>query len=659
MRVSALLESNPAAAARGASTILASFPGQAEAQLLLATACQRLGDPATARAQLEPLVRAQPASPTLQLELARAYAAGGQSREAIGALQAAVKLDARLADAWRELAAQHFVAGDTLAGDTAYAHYMRLVPSPPELADAAEALSHRRFDSAEGLLRRRLQQFPNDVPALYMLAEIATKRGDYLEAERLLRLCLKLAPGHAEARFNLASELSAQQRQVEALPLVERLLAADPVNASYLALKAQVLRLSGEISAAFVLMQQAMAAGPDNAQLRLVYGHMLRETGENEKAIEAYRQAIAMQPGLGEAYWSLANLKTLRFTAADVEQMQQQLPASARLSQSRICLEFALGKALEDAGQFEPSFRHYAEGNAMYRAGLFYHSEVLHEVVERSKALYVPSFFAARSGWGSERRDPIFVVGMPRSGSTLLEQILASHSQVEGTHELLELPLLVQDLEPAASGKEAETYPGIVAALDKTRIEALAARYLERAGRYRQLGRPRFVDKLLGNFVNLGLIHLMFPRATIIDARRHPLACGFSCYKQLFARGLYFAYDQEELGHYLRDYIGLMEHMDTVLPGRVYRLHYEQLVADPEGELRRLLDHLELPFEDGCLRFYENRRVVKTVSSEQVRRPIHQDAVAQWRHFEPWLGTLRAVLGDLVASYPAFPRPRP
>ena len=590
----------------------------------------------------------------MQLELGRALAAGGHTAEAISALQAAVTLDPRLADAWRDLAAQRFVAGEVLGGDNAYAEYTRLIPRPPELNDATEAVLNRRLDTAEGLLRRRLQQSPDHVAALYMLAEIAGKRGSYLELERLLNQVLKLAPGHAEARFDLANELSAQQRPTEALPLVERLLAADPANASYMALKAQLLRLFGQNRAAIALMQQAVAASPDNAKLRLLHGHLLRETGEQPQAIEAYRQALALRPGMGEAYWSLANLKTLRFSDSELESMQQQLAGSAPQGASRVGLEFALGKALEDAGQYAQSFEHYAHGNALHRATLFYDSAVLHEVVQRSKNIYVPEFFAARAGWGSERTDPIFIVGMPRSGSTLLEQILASHSQVEGTRELLELPAIVQELMLGASGKEAENYPDAVARFGRAQLEAQAARYLQRTEGYRPLGRPRFVDKLLGNFFHLGLLQLMFPRATIIDVRRHPLGCCFSCFKQLFARSLYFTYEQQELGLYYRDYVELMAHMDTVLPGRVHRVYYEQLVADPEGVVRGLLDHCGLPFEAECLRFYENRRVVNTVSSEQVRRPISADAVDQWRHYQPWLGTLSTLLGDLVDSYPSF-----
>jgi len=655
MRASALLESNPQAAARGASAILKDFPDHEEARLLLATASQRLGDSATARSQLESLVGAQPNSPTLQLELARAHASAGRHAEAIAALEAAVALDARFADGWRELAAQRYIALDTLGGDAAYAEYTRLATPPPELTDAAMALGARRFDTAEAMLQRHLQHSPDDVEALRMLASVASKRGDFFEAERLFDKCLQLAPGFAEARFDLANELYAQQRHREVLPLVERLLATYPGDASYLGLKAQALRVSGRNVEAMALMRQAIAASPENAKLRLLYGHLLREVGQQAEAIDSYRQGLALQPGMGEAYWSLANLKTVLFSEADLKAMQQQLAGSAPLDANRASLEFALGKALEDAGQYAQSFEHYAHGNALYRALVYHDPRVLHEVVQRSKALYHPAFFAARSEWGSPRADPIFIVGVPRSGSTLLEQILASHSQVEGTRELPEVPAIVRELILGASGADADNYPGLLSTLTRAEIDAHATRYLERTAIHRPLGRPRFIDKLLVNFFHVGLIHLMFPRATIIDARRHPLGCCFSCYKQFFARGLYFTYDQEELGRFYRDYVELMEHMDTVLPGRVHRVYYEQLVADPEGVVRRLLEHCGLPFEEGCLRFYENRRVVNTISSEQVRRPISADAVEQWRHYEPWLGELSKVLREQIDRYPNFP----
>ena len=658
MRASALLESDPAAAARLASAMLERSPGHEAAQLLLATACRSLGDPAQSQALLASLAGAVPGSATLQLELGRACAAAGRNAEALSAFEAAVALDARLADAWHGLAAQRFIAGDTRGGDLAYAQYDRLAPQPPEFNDAAIALGDRRLDVAIGILGERLQKAPEDVRVLRMLATIARARDDNYESEKCLTRSLQLAPGYAAARFDLATELCAQQRHAEAMPHVERLLASEPRDPGYLGLKVQTLRFYGQNAEAIALLQQVIAENPDDARLRLFYGHLLRETGDQAGAIEAYRQALVMQPGMGEAYWNLADLKTVRLTADDREAMEQ-FAHRAPPGPGRAELEFALGKACEDAGLYAQAFEHYARGNASHRATIFFVPDDLTQSVRRSKTLLTKQFFADRAGWGSQRADPIFIVGMPRSGSTLLEQILASHSQVEGTRELPDVPGMVRELIVSAKPAGESNYPDLVGTLRQDELEAYAARYLQQTQVHRPLGRPRFVDKMPGNFAHVGLIQLMFPRATIIDARRHPMGCCFSCFRQLFGRGQPFSYDQQELGLHYRDYCELMEHFDAVLPGHVHRVYYEQLVADPEAEVRRLLEHAGLPFEPGCLKFYENRRVVTTISSEQVRRPINADAVEQWRHFEPWLGTLAETLGDLVARYPAVAKLSP
>jgi tetratricopeptide (TPR) repeat protein len=642
MRASFLLESDPAAAARRARTILDRSPAHAEASLLFAAACRKLGDPAAAAAELESLASAQLDTPIMQLELGRAHAANGNSDRAVAAFRRAVALDAGLADAWRELAGQLLAAGETQAGDAAYIRYCELAPDPPELTDAIVALNDNRLDAAESMLRRRLEQAPHDVVALRMLADAATRGGDFAQAERRLTACLQLAPGYAAARFDLANMLHTLHRQSEVLPLIDRLLTAEPRDLDYLSMKAQALRLVGRNDEAVAVMEQAVADHPDQDKAWLLCGHLLREVGQQARAIQMYRQALAIRPQSGRAWASLANLKTFRFTSGDLATMQDQIAHGAMRGADRTHLEFAFGKALEDEGRFAASFEHYARGNALHRATIVHDSDAITADVQRSKNLYNARFFADRAGWGSEHPDPIFIVGLPRSGSTLLEQILASHSQVEGTRELSDIPALTREL---------PEYPESVATLGREDIDALALRYLSRTQTHRPLGRPRFVDKMLGNFAHVGLIHLMFPRAAIIDTRRHPLACGFSCYKQLFVRELGFTYDLSELGRFYRDYADLMEHFDAVLAQRVHRVYYEQLVADPEREVRRLLDYCDLPFEQQCLNFYENRRVVQTISSEQVRLPIYSDAVDQWRHYEPWLAPLKDALGDLVERY--------
>ncbi|HEY0745766.1 MAG TPA: sulfotransferase, partial [Steroidobacteraceae bacterium] len=340
------------------------------------------------------------------------------------------------------------------------------------------------------------------------------------------------------------------------------------------------------------------------------------------------------------------------FSPVEVDNMQRQLAQVSPTGPDPTGLEFSLGKALEDRAQLEDSFAHYARGNKLARDSFHYNANATTAFVERFKATFSRRFFAARPDWGDSATDPIFIVGLPRSGSTLLEQILASHTAVEGTRELAYVPTMAREL--AGTPETAARYPENLASLRQGELTALAARYLASAQKHRPLAKPRFVDKMHGNFASVGLIHLMFPRAAIIDARRHPMACGFACYKQLFNPGMNFAYDLTELGRYYRDYAELMDHIDSALPGRVYRLHYEQLVTDTENEVRRLLDYCRLPFERQCLRFYENRRVAQTISSEQVRRPIYTAGLDQWRHFEPWLDPLKAALQHLPQSYPQF-----
>jgi len=655
MRASALLDSDPEAAAGRASLVLDQEPQNEAAQLLLATACRGMGDPARSQALLTRLTAAQPDSAFLQLELGRASAAAGRNADALRAFESAVTLNPRLADAWHGLAVQRFVAGDTRGGDLAYAQFELLAPPPAELVEAAAAIEENRLDLASMLLQQRLQIAPNDEVALHLRFQVARSQGRYAEAEQILLRCLELAPGLAAARFDLATELCLQQRNEEAAPHVERLLAAAPDNSEYLCLQAQLFRLRGRNDEAAAVLQRALEANPRDAKVYMHIGHLKRDLGDQAATVEAYRHALTIKPGMADAYRSLADLKTVRFTTADIEAMQR-LEAGASSRPERMQLAFALGKALEDADQPAQAFEYYARGNAMLRANLRHDAETMSVEVRRSKALYTRQFFFERAGWGSERRDPIFIVGLPRSGSTLLEQILATHSQVEGTRELPSVPGIAREVLLSKNPGRPPNYPDPVGLLTRAEAEAYAARYLQETAAHRSLDKPRFVDKMLVNFDHIGLIHLMFPRAAIIDARRHPLACGFSCFRQMFGRGHPFSYDLREMGRHYRDYFELMEHLDAVLPGRVHRVHYEQLVSDPETVIRRLLAHCDLQFEEGCLRFHENRRVVTTLSSEQVRRPINTEAVDQWRKFNPWLGEMKDVLGDIVERYPTFRR---
>jgi len=649
MRVAALLDSDPPAAAREAAEILKAHPGHPAATLLLGTAHRSCGDPQAAAAVFARLAAAQPDSALIQLELGRTLAAQGRDTDALTALTRAVELEPDLAEAWRELSATHAARGDTAACDVAYAHFNRLALPSQQLAEAGVALANNRLAAAESLLRRQLAHLPQDVAAMRMLAQIAAEREDYAQAERLLQECLKLAPGYSQARFDLAKTLHSQQKAAPILPLLERLLALEPQSLRYRTLQAAACNLLGQNERSTQILSGLLAEFPGNELVWLYYGHALRTAGHLDQAIVAYRKSTDLKPEFGEAWFSLANLKTLRFSAGDVAAMQAQLAREDLKDNDRLQFEFALGKALEDAGEFAASFAHYARGNALRRAAVVYDPDSVTRLVQRTQTLYTQEFFTARAGFGSQAPDAIFIVGLPRSGSTLIEQILASHSQVEGTRELPDIPGFALELGALERAGVPPAYPQSVARLTQAQVTSLGERYFAQTRPHRPLGRPRFIDKMPINFFHIGLIHLMLPNARIIDARRSPLACCFSNFKQHFQTGLWFSYSLEDIGRYYRDYARLMAHFDAVLPGRIHRVGYEDLVADLEGEVRRLLEYCGLPFEEQCLRFHETRRVVQTASSEQVRRPLYAEGIDQWRNFEPWLGPLKDALGDVAA----------
>jgi tetratricopeptide (TPR) repeat protein len=467
---------------------------------------------------------------------------------------------------------------------------------------------------------------------------------------------VELAPGFTAARHNYATVLYRQNRPEAAIVEADRLLADDPHNPGYRNLKAAALGRIGEYDQAIALYASVLKDQPRQPKVWMSYGHALKTVGRQSEAVEAYRRTLALAPQFGEAWWSLANLKTVSFTDADVAAMAAQLTRTDLSDEDRFHLEFALGKAREDREEFEASFGNYRRGNALRRQGLDYEADETSDQVRRAKALFTADFVAARAGQGCAAPDPIFIVGLPRAGSTLIEQILSSHSAVEGTQELPDIIALARRLGGRAKRASEGRYPEVLAELSGDDLRALGEEYLARARVHRKLGRPFFIDKMPNNWAHLGLIHLALPNARVIDARRHPLGCGFSAFKQHFARGQGFTYDLTDLGRYYADYVTLMAHFDAVLPGRIHRVIYEQMVADPEAETRKLLDHCGLPFEDACLRFYENDRAVRTASSEQVRKPIFTDAADHWRNYDPWLGPLKAALGPVLDAYPDAPK---
>ncbi len=650
-----LLDSQPALAGEQAVEILKVVEGHPAALRLLAAARFVQGDTPGALEILVPLARAQPKWAAVHLDLGVALGDAGRGQEAIEALRTAVALKAELPQAWRALGDHLMAAGEHAAADAAYARHVRYSTHDPRMLAAATALVEERIPEAEGLLREHLKQAPTDVAAIRMFAEVAARMGRNEDALHLLERCLELAPSFDAARQHYAMMLHRSNQPEQALVEIERLLLAEPGHPGHRNLKAVVLCRIGDYEPAISIYADLLERYPREAKVWMSYGHALKTAGHSDRAIAAYRSSLAIEPSFGEVWWSLANLKTLRFSAADLALMRQQLARTDLAGDDRLHLEFAVGKALEDAAEYETSFEHYARGNAIRHAQLHYSAADTSERVQHIREHYTRPFFGARAGAGCTARDPIFIVGLPRSGSTLIEQILSSHSQVEGTMELPEVTSITRMLREQGNEDSAMPYHEQLAALDADALRALGERYLEHTRIQRKTAAPLFIDKMPNNFMHIGLLHLMLPNAIIIDARRHPLACCFSGFKQHFARGQSFTYSLDDIARYYRDYVALMAHFDEVLPGRVHRVFYERMVEDTEGEVRRLLDHCGLPFEASCLRFFENARPVRTASSEQVRQPIYREGVDHWRHYAPWLAPLQSALGNVLEQYPDVP----
>jgi len=518
------------------------------------------------------------------------------------------------------------------------------------LQHATRALDADDLEPAEIILRQRLHQAPGDVEALRLMATLATRLDYHAEAEKLLRLALELAPDYLPARFDLASTFDRRNRPLEAVALMDEALTIDPHNQFAQAIKATALGRAGRYDESLALYERLLERAENEPKIWTSYGLMLKTVGRSEQGRQAMRRAVAIEPATGEAWWELANLKTERFGSADIATMSAVLQGGDASEHDNLHIHFALGKAFEDAADPERAFAHYADGNRLRQNMLSHDPDEVSAEVKASQRFFSRDFFERRADQGSPARDPIFIVGMPRSGSTLVEQILASHSQIEGTTELPDIGFIARRI-----GRRQGAYFSKLAKLTPAELRALGETYLANTRAHRVEGRPLFIDKMPNNWVHVPLIHLILPNAKIIDARRHPMACGFSNFKQHFARGQAFSYDLTWMGRYYADYVRMMAHVDRVLPGRVHRVIHEDLVANTEEEIRRLIDYLGLPFEDSVLRFYENERAVRTPSSEQVRQPVNPRGLDQWRPFEPWLEPLKRALGDVLDHYPAAP----
>jgi tetratricopeptide (TPR) repeat protein len=559
-----------------------------------------------------------------------------------------VNLNPSLPASWNALQALFRMAGQSADAEYAAAQAANLAALPVEIATAFSMYADGEIHDAERVVRQYLLTHGNHVEGMRLLAKIGMDLDIVDDAEVLLENALVLAPHHDVARYEYAVALLKRHKHLRAREELEKLLQKDPNNRMYRTTHATVCTGIGDYGNALPLYREVLAETPQDAELHLSIAHALKTLGRTEEAIDSYRAAAAARPRFGEAYWSLANLKTYRFSADELTRMRNDEATPDIKPADRYHLCFALGKALEDRAEYPESFIYYERGNYLKKIECRYTPAPLERNAWLQATVCTREFFAARQDFGLPDPSPIFVVGLPRSGSTLIEQILASHSQVEGTMELADIPRLVQDLQGRETIDSSPRYPGVLSELSAQDFKRFADSYLRDTSAYRT-GKPRFIDKMPNNFRHLGLIHLMFPNARIIDARREPMACCFSNFKQLFASGQQFTYSIEDISRYYRMYVELMEHWEYALPGKILRVHHERVVDDLEHNVRRILDFCGLDFEASCVEFHKTRRPVHSASSEQVRRPINRDGVDQWRHYEPWLGPLKVALGSLVS----------
>jgi tetratricopeptide (TPR) repeat protein len=647
-----------AAVLAGSASLIAAAPGNRDALHLRAVAQRQLGDIEGALATLAALEQLHPRFSRLYEERGQCHLALRRTPAAIAALLDGVRINPALPASWRMLEHLYRMTGQEANAATAAAHVATLAALPPAVVSATALFADGELDPAEELVRAFLVTHGHHIEALRLLARIGIERGVLDDAQLLLEAVLERAPDYHAARLDYARLLIQRHRYGQAREQAARLLALDPESRDYRAVQALSCIGLGQHEDAIRIYRGLLPGAAQPAELHLSIGHAHKTLGRSAEAIAAYRAAAGVRPDFGDAWWSLANLKTYRFTPAELEQMRAAEAAAATGAVDRSHLCFALGKALEDRGEYAESFGYYQRGNSLQRAASHYRPEILERNTRAQIEVCTPELFRRHRADGLPAAAPIFIVGLPRSGSTLIEQILASHSQVEGTHELVEVTRIVGQLRGRESDPARPRYPAVLRELDAAALRRLGEQYLAETRVYRS-GKPHFIDKMPNNFRHLGLIHLMLPGARIIDARREPMACCFGILKQLFASGQQFAYSVADVARYYRTYLELMRHWEAVLPGCVLRVQHEDLVGDLEGQVRRLLDHCGLGFEPACVEFHRTERSVRTASSEQVRQPIYREGLDQWRHYEPWLGELREALGDALTRYRELPAREP
>ena len=639
-----------AKAAATCTDLLDIAPDNIDALYTLAVAQRMQRQIPTALATLDQLIAINPSYGRAWQERGHCLRDSSRSEDAIAAYQRAVTHNGALVASWRLLGELHDAAGREGPADFAAAQYAHLSKLPPELLSVASFIQEGRIFKAEQLCRAFLQRNGHHVEAMRLLAEIGMKFNAYDEAEFLLESCKVLAPENVSAHYDYVKVLRKRQKFEASLAEASELRAKEPGNPEFEMLYANENLAIGNFDEAMLVYEALLGSMPNNPGINLTYGHALKTVGRQDDAIAAYRRAYTVRPDCGDAYWSLANLKTYRFDDDEIAQMRARETSPMTALDDRYHLCFALAKALEDRGEFAESFAAYERGNRLKREELKYDPARLSNEMRLQRDLVTPELLGRFAGAGCGAPDPIFIVGLPRAGSTLLEQILASHSQVEGTMELPNIFALAHRLDRNRVMGEEPEYPANLDILSSEDVTRFGEEFIRDTQVYRKLGTPYFIDKMPNNFRHIGLIHMILPNAKIIDARRGAMGCCFSGFKQLFAEGQEFTYGLNEVGTYYGDYVQLMDHWDAILPGKILRVRYEDVVADLETQVRRLLDHCGLPFEEACLNFHENDRAVRTASSEQVRQPIFKSGVDQWENFSDHLDPLRNILGPELAA---------
>ena len=650
-----LLETRPDVAERQARAILESVPGQQQTLQLLVSARRVLGDVAGACALLTSMAHEHPDLASVHYELGLLLAELGDRDAAVSALSRVVKLEPNHPYAWRALGDAQAEVGNRDEAANAYARQFASSVMDVKMLEQMTTLDLDQIEIAGSVLREFLGIHPTDLAALEMLGQTHMRVSQFETAENLFAHALELAPTFRRARRDYVSVLRQQMKSEEEIRQLDILLEDDPDNPDYRYLKATALFNAGRHQESIRYCESILQEEPDRPRFWVAYGYALRTAGRQEACIAALRKAIELEPGLSEGWWDLANLKTYRFSPAEIQIMRAQLERADLDEKDRYQLDFTLGKALEDRADYAGSFEHYRRGNALIRSRNPYDADEISRNVQREKARYTREYFHTSAGLGCSSPEPIFILGLARSGSTLVEQILASHSMVEGGGELLHLNAIARRLGATEDARSQSIEGEPLPPLQGEDLRALGEEYLQRASANRKLGRPYFTDKMPNNFHHLGLICATLPNSKIIDIRRHPLACCFSNFKQIFQLRQGASYDLADMGRYYRDYVDMLAHFGEVLPGRIHRVIYEDLVRDPDTEIRRLLAYCGLPFEDACLKFHETDRGILTISSEQVRQPVYTASVEQWRHYDQWLGPCKTALGSVLDSYPAVP----